>query len=262
MSYTLKKNPVKEAIQSGQAVCGIYVAIPSPVIVELAAQSGLDFIRIDASHSALDLYSTEHMIRAAETRGITPLVRVQNDPHKILSVLEMGAMGVIIPDVSTAEQARAAVNSTRFQPIGERAMFSAARASGYGAIGGAEFTQWSNEEVLLAIQIESAEAIDNLDEILSIPGIDMVLSGRGDLAQSLGVTGQKNHPLVLEAEEKIFSTARSKGIAISVNLDATSTNFAESVQNWIQKGAQAITFGHDLAIIRHTFENMVKTARR
>lgn len=261
MPYQLKHNSVKKAIREGRTALGMYVAIPSPVIVELAGLAGLDFVRIDCAHSALDLNGAEQMIRAAETQGITPFIRLNYDEQKISSVLEMGAMGIIVPGVSTAENARAVVNAAKFSPIGERGMFVGPRSSGYGSVEAAAYTEWTNQEVMVAVQIESAQAIENLEEILNVPGIDMVLSGRGDLANSLQVTGQRNHPLVIEAEQNIFSIAQSKGIAVSVNLDATAANFAESVGEWVEKGAQAISFGHDLTLIRKTFEQMVKTSR-
>lgn len=261
MTYKLKNNPLKVAIREGRTSFGMYLATPSPVIVELAGLAGLDWVRFDWSHSPLDLLQIENMVRAAEAQGITPFIRLELDQQKIASVLEMGVMGIVIPDISTLEEAKAAVAAAKFSPIGERGMFSCPRKSGYGIIDGATFKEWTNEEVIVAIQIESLQALNNLEEILSVPGIDMVLSGRGDLSNALGIPGQKEHPLVLEVEEKIFKIAMSKGIAISPQLDPTAANFAENVQKWIEKGAQVISFGHDITIIRKSFENVLKVAK-
>ncbi len=112
-------------------------------------------------------------------------------------------MGVIIPGVSDAS-APGGQDAVKFAPVGKRGLFSAARKSGFGTVSSSEFTRWTNEEVLLGIQIETLEAIENLDEILAVKGIDIVQSGRGDLSNALGVPGEKTHPRVLEAEEKIF----------------------------------------------------------
>jgi 2-keto-3-deoxy-L-rhamnonate aldolase RhmA len=262
MSYKLKSNPIKKAINDGHLVYGLYICVPSPTILELAANAGLDFVRIDCYHSALDLAATEHMIRTAEACGIVPFVRVNCDPQRILSVLEMGAMGIIVPDVSSKKIAAEAVNAVRFHPLGNRGMFSATRISGYGAIGGAEYAKWSNEQVMLSIQVESAEGVMAIDEILEIPGIDMVQSGRGDLATSLGFPGQKNHPSVIEAEKKIFSAAKRKGLSFSLNLEPTAQNFAEEVQEWKQKGVLCITLGTDIGIIRKAFENTFQNANK
>ena len=261
MSFVLKPNPLKKAIKEGKTVFGIYVSIPSPMIIELAAEAGMDFVRIDAYHSPLDLYQTQHMIRAAEARGIVPIVRVHKDAQKIQSLLEMGAMGLVIPDVATPEDARFAVNATRFMPVGERGMFSASRDSGYGAAPTDAYAKWSNEEVQLTIQVESAEGVANAEKILAQPGIDFVASGRGDLSQSLGLTGQRNHPKVIEAEKRIFDVARANGKAIAVLVDGMAPNFTDSVQEWIAKGVNLIVVGVDISILRKTFSGIVAKAR-
>ena len=261
MLYQLKNNPLREAIRERRTAFGIYVETPSASIVELAGLAGLDFVRLDLSHAPFDLNIIENMIRAAECQGIAPIIRLNLDEQKIASVLEMGAMGIIIPDVSTAEKAKAVVNAAKFSPIGERGMFSASRKSGYGSIDAATFKKWSNEEIMVGIQIESLQAIENLDEILSVQGIDIVLSGRTDLSNAFGVPGQKDHSLVLDAEEKIFSAAKSKGIAISPQLDPYAINYVENVQKWVGKGAEIISLGIDLLIIKKAFENIVNKSK-
>lgn len=256
----LKKNPVKQALRDGRTVFGIYIGVPSPAMVELAGYAGFDFVRIDISHNAYDINTIVHMIRAAEAVGITPMVRIDNDPHLIANVLEAGAMGLIVPDVSTPEKARAVVDAVHFAPLGDRGTFAATRVARYGAISGGDYCKWSNEEILLGIQIESKEAADNLEKTLSVDGIDMIGSGRGDLSNALGLTGQKNHPSVLALEERIFETAKSRGKYTSVNLDPTAPNFAETVASW-KKRSQVITLGHDITLIRKHFTDAIKTAR-
>jgi 4-hydroxy-2-oxoheptanedioate aldolase len=256
----LTKNPVKQKIRNGQTVFGIYIGVPSPTLVELAGYAGFDFVRIDISHNGYDLPTIVNMIRAAEATGVTPMVRVDNDPHLIVNVLEAGALGLFIPDVATTEKAKAVVQAVHFAPLGDRGTYSASRIARYGAISGGEYCKWSNEELLLGVQIESKEAADNLEKTLSVDGIDMVGSGRGDLSNALGLTGQKNHPSVLALEEKIFQTAKSRGKYISVNLDPTAPNFAQDVAAW-KKKAQVITLGHDITIIRKNFSDAIKTAR-
>lgn len=257
---SLQKNPVKIAIQEKKLSFGCYIATPSPAIVELAGVAGLDWIRIDWAHSALDLPIIENMIRAAESQDIAPFIRLNLDEQKISSVLEIGALGIIVPDVETAEDAKAIVNAAKFSPIGERGMFSAPRKSHYGLISGGDFKEWSNKEILIGVQIENLKAVENLEEILEVTGIDMVLSGRGDLSNALGFPGQKDHPKVLETEEKIFRIAKSKGIAISPQIDPTAADFQIKVSGWIKKEAYVISFGHDLPIIKKTFENLIHTA--
>jgi 4-hydroxy-2-oxoheptanedioate aldolase len=257
----LKKNPVKQAIREGRTVFGLYIAVPSPVMVELAGYAGFDFVRIDICHSAVDLPTIAGMIRAAEASGVTPTVRIDYDPHLIAKVLEAGAMGLFIPDVSTVEMARSVVDAVHFAPVGERGTFAASRITRYGAISSGEYAKWSNEEILLGVQIESKEAADNLEATLGVDGIDMIGSGRGDLANALGLTGQKNHPSVLALEEKIFDTALKQGKYISVNLDPTAPNFSDTVALW-KKKAQVITLGHDLTLLRKHLGDAIATARQ
>ena len=182
----LKKNPVKQAIRDGKTVFGIYIAVPSPVMVELAGYAGFDFVRIDICHSAVDLPAIADMIRAAEASGVTPMVRVDYDPHLIAKVLEAGAMGLLVPDVSTVEMARSVVDAVHFAPLGDRGTFAASRITRYGAISSGEYAKWSNEEILLGVQIESKEAADNLEKTLGVDGIDMIGSGTGRSGERLG----------------------------------------------------------------------------
>ncbi|MHB8770320.1 MAG: HpcH/HpaI aldolase family protein [Syntrophales bacterium] len=257
---SLQKNPVKQALKDGQTVFGIYIGVPSPTMVELAGYAGFDFVRIDVYHNGYDLPTIVNMIRAAEASGVTPMVRVDDDPQLIANVLEAGAMGLFIPDVATPEKARSVVKAVHFAPRGDRGTYSASRIARYGAISGGEYCAWSNEELLLGIQIESKEAADNLEQTLGVDGIDLIGSGRGDLSNALGLTGQKNHPAVLALEEKIFTTARSRGKYVSVNLDPTAPKFAEEVAVW-KKKAQVVTLGHDITLVRNRLADAIRTAR-
>ncbi|WP_249869199.1 HpcH/HpaI aldolase family protein [Oceanobacillus saliphilus] len=257
MVYVLNDNKVKKALKTGDISPGIYTSIPSPTIIELAGLAGFEWIRLDWAHAPFDLFAIEHFIRAAEVHGIIPFIRLELDEQKIANVLESGVMGVIVPDIETAADAQAVVNAVKFSPVGNRGMFSSPRKSGYGEIKGEDFKKWTNEEVMIGIQIENLQAIENLDEILNVEGIDMILSGRGDLSNALGVPGQRNHQLVLEAEEKIFEKALKKGRAISPQLDSTDENLNEVVKEWQEKGAKIITFGHDSSIIKHAFSKII-----
>ncbi|MCM3761132.1 aldolase/citrate lyase family protein [Alkalihalobacillus oceani] len=260
MKNRMERNRVKETIERGEVSFGFYVATPSPTIVELAGVAGMEWVRIDWAHSAVDLPMIENMIRAAESYNMAPFVRLNLDQQKISSVLELGALGIIVPDIETADDARKIVNAAKFSPVGDRGMFSAPRKSGYGAVDGASFKKWTNEEVMVGIQIENVEAIDQLEDILDVEGVDIVLSGRGDLANALGVPGQRNHPDVLRAEEEIFHIARKKGKVISPQLDPTAADFQTKIMDWKGKGAQVISFGHDLPIIKHALEQIVQRA--
>lgn len=262
MKYTFPENRVLSSIQHRQTALGIYVETPSSSVVELAAAAGMDFVRIDWCHNSMDLSLLEKCILAAERWNITPMARIPFDHPDMARVLELGIMGVIIPDMDSAEKARAAVQAVKFAPLGDRGLFSAARQSGYGSVSGADYIRWTNENVLIGVQIESREGIRHLDEILQVEGIDMVLSGRGDLSNSLGVPGQKTHPDVLAAEDEIFSKAAALGKCISPQLDAGSPALGSEVAQWNQRGAYAISLGVDAALIKKAFSDLVVRAKK
>jgi 4-hydroxy-2-oxoheptanedioate aldolase len=262
MKQEIRKNAVKQKILKGETALGLYICIPSPTLVELAGYAGFDFVRIDVSHSAVGPSALEHMIRAAEISGVTPMARVDYDPVLIGHVLEMGIQGIVVPGVASSETAMQVVKAARFHPMGDRGLFSSPRVAKHGYISAHEYAQWSNEEVLLGIQIESKDAVDRLDEILRVEGIDMIHSGRADMAKSLGVTGQRNHPMVLATEQKVFDVAREHGKNISVHLDPTAANLAETIATWRAKGAEAITLGHDITLIKKAFDDAMTAARQ
>jgi 4-hydroxy-2-oxoheptanedioate aldolase len=262
MKPVLRKNPLKQKIMNGETAFGLYICVPSPALVELAGYAGYDFVRIDISHSPLDTSLLENMVRAAEVSGITATARVEFNPIQIAALLEMGFQGLVVPGVESVETAQEIVRAARFHPMGDRGIFSATRVGKYGYISGKDYLEWSNEEVLLGVQIESKEAVDKMDEILSVKGIDMIMSGRHDLAKSFGLTGQASHPTVLEAEQKIYSAALRHGKSICVHMDPLATNLADNITQWKNKGAQVFTLGHDATLIRKAFEKPIEIARQ
>lgn len=256
MNFQPRANTIKQHVRSQRPCFGLYVTVPSPALIEVAALSGLDFVRIDWAHGAFDLSVMENMIRAAELHGITPMVRLDYDPGRIGQVLELGAMGVIVPDVTSAQRARDVVAAAKFAPVGSRGIFSATRGSGYGTIDASTYRQWSNDEVLVGIQIEDPASLDELDGILDVPGIDLVLSGRGDIANALDLPGQKNHPRVLEIEAHIFDKARARGLMVSPQLDPAAADFAAALAGAIEQGARVFSLGVDIAVIGRAFRDM------
>jgi 4-hydroxy-2-oxoheptanedioate aldolase len=254
----IRNNQVKERIKQGQTVFGVYSVIPSPELVELAGLCGFDYIRIDCHHGHANLETIANMIRAAEIFDLTPFARVYNDPQRILSVLDMGARGIIVPDIHDAADARAAVESTKFKPLGDRGLFTNSRSSDYGEFKGKEYLEWANDNVMLGLQIENSAALKNLEEILKVEGIDFVMGGRNDLSQSLGVAGQKDHPLVIEAENRIINCASKAGIMVSLSMNPHQANFEEQLKVLIKKGSNMITLGTDISFVQRIYKETLK----
>jgi len=171
-------------LRSGRPVRAIFNSLPSAAIVEMCAYAGFDCIVIDNEHGAADLETTEHMLRAARASGITPIVRCF--AQDIARVLDMGASGVQIPMVNSAEQARALVQRVRYPDRGQRGSAFSARAAGYGAFGGAPHTQRSNDGIALIVMIETPLAVANAAEIAAVDGVDAVFVGPNDLSHTMG----------------------------------------------------------------------------
>ena len=181
---------------------------------------GFDFVMIDREHGSLSREGTEDLVRAADISGITPIVRVPFlDRKEISGVLDIGAAGVQVPEVNTADDAIACVKAVKFWPQGERGM-AMGRGGDYGmTLDWTEFVSWSNQETMIVAHIESAEAVRNLPQILAVDGIDVYFIGPADLSQSLGYPGQLSHPIVLakidEAISMILTAGKTPGIYAS-----------------------------------------------
>ena len=171
-------------LRSGQAVRGIFNSLPCAGVVEMCAYAGFDCIVIDNEHGAAGLETTEHMLRAARASGITPIVRCF-EPD-IARALDMGASGVQIPMVDSAEHARALVQRVRYPSLGQRGSAFSSRAAGYGAFGGAPHTQRSNQGIALIVMLETPQAVANAAAIAAVDGVDALFVGPNDLSHTMG----------------------------------------------------------------------------
>jgi 2-keto-3-deoxy-L-rhamnonate aldolase RhmA len=202
------RNRVKERIAEGKLAIGTYVNLADPAIIEIIGLAGFDAAFIDMEHTAFDLQLVQEMVRACDLAGICSLVRVpDNSPKTILRVLEMGAQGIQVPHISGRDDALAAVKAVRYAPLGERGMGGPTRASRYGTVPSQQHVATSNSEILLVAMVEDEGAIDQLEDIASIDGLDLVAVGPSDLSQALGTSGP-NDPRLRETIEHIASTLR------------------------------------------------------
>ena len=231
----------KDKIGSGQVCIGTGISCTDPTITEALCRVS-DFVWIDMEHNALSLETVQAHIMATTGSDTTSLVRVRwNDPVLIKPVLDIGADGVIVPLVRTADDVRRAVAACRYPPEGIRG-FGPRRASGYGRLGGPEFCRLANETVIIVVQIEDIEAVRNLDEILAVPGLTSVLVGPNDLAGSMGLMGQPEHPEVLRVMETIVAKTRQTNVFASVAIGGG----PEELAAWVNRGVQWITVGGDI----------------
>lgn len=196
-------------LRSGTPLRGAFNSLPSPAVVEMCAYAGFDFIVLDNEHGSADLETTENMLRAARASGIVPIVRCfESDIGRIL---DMGASGVKIPMVNTAEHARALVQKVRYPGAGQRGSAFSSRAAGYGAFGGAEHTRRSNDGIALIVMVETPQAVANAAEIASVEGVDAVFVGPNDLAHAMGFGNDWSAAPVVAAIEQALRAISGAG---------------------------------------------------
>ena len=206
-------NRMKRKLLSGQPAFGVSVMFPSPHIVDIVGRLGFDWVLIDTEHGSISLESVELMVMAAESAGVTPIARPSvNSFEAIGQLMDRGVMGVQVPHVNTAEDARRAVESVKYHPLGERGLAAGVRAASYGyGMSMSEYADLSNRETLVCVQIEEEEAVRNVDEIVQVDDVDVFFVGPSDLSQSLGHPGRPDTPVVREAMDGVFATVAATG---------------------------------------------------
>lgn len=205
----MRKN-VKERAKKGLLSFGVNLALSDPVVVEMAARAGYDFVRIDCEHMLFETSVLMNMIRAARLLDMPVQVRVA-DLGQATALLDLGVSGLMVPHADSAETVRKAVDAVKYAPLGHRGMTGASRALNYGQYTMDEYSAWANDDVSLIVQIEDKAGLEHIDEILSVPGVDMVATGKNDLSQALGLPGQNAHPDVLAAEDLVIRKAIEHG---------------------------------------------------
>lgn len=212
-------NEFQVALQAGRPQLGLWLGLADPYCAEICAGAGFDWLLIDAEHAPNDVRSVLTILQALAAYPLSPIVRPPvGQTHLIKQYLDLGVQTLLIPMIDTAEQARQVVAATRYPPRGVRGVGSAlARASRWNAI--PDYLQRADDEVCLLVQAETKEALANLDEILTVDGVDGVFIGPADLSGSLGHLGNPGHPQVVAAIEdaiaRIIASGKAAGILSS-----------------------------------------------
>jgi len=254
----LKKNHLKEALQDGKVVFGPFLKFTDPAVVEIMGFAGFDFVIIDAEHGPISMESAQNMIRAAESVKITPIIRVgNNDEALILRALDIGAQGIEIPQINSKPDAVRAVKSVKYSPQGERGVCRYVRAANYSSMDKFKYFESANNETMIIAHIEGVEGISNLDEILSVPGIDVIFIGPYDLSQSLGIPGQVNHSLVVEKMKEVVTKCRENNIAVGTFADDV-----ETAKSWVSLGVQYMSFSVDVGILYEVSKQIVEKLKK
>ena len=215
----MRENTLKQKLEAGKAVFGVMITFPSAPVIEMLGCLGFDWVLIDNEHGSITVDNSEDLVRAAELTGIAPIVRpVGNKPEIIAPFLDRGAWGVQVPHVNTAEEARAAVDAVKYYPDGHRGIFSRSRPANYGFSGStSDYVKDANRNTLVCLMLEEVEAIQNLEEMVTVDGVDVFFIGSGDLSQSMGYPGQQTHPEVQAVMEKGVTVIREAGKVAGVS---------------------------------------------
>ncbi|WP_449415701.1 HpcH/HpaI aldolase family protein [Ochrobactrum teleogrylli] len=234
---------------------GTFSAIPHPVAVEVTAATGLDFVCIDWEHSQISRERIEDLIRACDVHAVPAMVRVPGHaPEAIAAVLDAGAQGVLVPRVSTAHQARAAVQATRYPPIGARGV-GPGRAAAYG-YRIPDYLTAANDAIVFAIQVETAEGLANIEEISEVDGVDVIFIGPGDLSVSIDAMGPNGREKLVAAIEKITRTAISTNKAVGIFRPDTS-----DIAAWYGKGISFYLLASDTMFLGAAMVGGISQAR-
>jgi len=240
----------------GGIAIGTFAAIPHPVAIEVVAASGVDFICIDWEHAQISRERIEDLVRAADIHGVPAMVRVPGHaPESIAAALDAGAAGVLVPRVSTAEQARAAVQATRYPPAGARGV-GPGRAAAYG-YRIPDYLAAANENLLLAIQVETAEGLANIDAIAAIDGVDVIFIGPGDLSVSIDAMGPAGAKKLNAAIETIAKAAIRAGRTSGIFRPS-----ADDIGTWTQSGIRFFILASDTMFLGASIAAGIKEAQR
>jgi 4-hydroxy-2-oxoheptanedioate aldolase len=252
----MKTNATKAKLKAGETVFGCFLRYPDASLVEVLGYQGWDFLVFDGEHGTLEPRDCENMVRAAELRGVTPIVRVPtNQPPAILRLMDTGPQGVHVPWVNSAEEAEAVMRSVKYYPRGIRGL-AGIRAADYGqAAPLGEYVREANDQTLVVIHIETAEAVDRLPEIVAVDGLDVIFIGPMDLSHSLGVPGQPQHPSVQAAMQRIVDTVAKTELSLGIMVGS-----ATAARQWCQRGARYITTMFE-AIMRPAADEYLRAVR-
>ncbi len=241
----MQENTTKAKLQRGETVYGCFVRYPDATLVEVLGYQNWDFLVFDAEHGTIEPRDCEHMVRAAELRGVTPIVRATtNTPSVILRYMDTGAHGLHVPWVNSGAEAEAVVRAVKYHPRGIRGL-AAVRAADFGQrVSLDEYTTVANAETLIAIHIETAAAVEQISEIVAVDGIDVIFIGPTDLSHSYGAPGQPQHPDVQAAMRQIADVVAQSDKALGIMVANV-----ESAQEWRDRGARYITIGLESVMV-------------
>jgi 2-keto-3-deoxy-L-rhamnonate aldolase RhmA len=254
----MRANPLKQALKAGETVFGSQISLfRSPEVARIYAMAGFDFVFIDMEHSPFALETVSDMIAAARSANIVPVVRVpQGEYPFVCRVLDQGAQGVIVPRVNSPKEVSEIVSWMRYPPEGIRGFAATTAQTDHEEVATRDFIDANNHETLCVIQIERREALDDLDEMLSFPSVDVACLGYMDLSIDLGFPGQLDHPQMVAIIERIIAVAKRHGVAAGIIGPQI-----EPLVHWMQKGMRFISYSTESRLLQEAATSAVRRLR-
>jgi 2-keto-3-deoxy-L-rhamnonate aldolase RhmA len=254
----MRVNEVKRMLRAGGVSLGTMVfEFISPGLPRILAEAGAEFAIYDTEHTWFTTEQIGYLISATRATGMAPLVRVANIDYPLMSrPMDMGAMGLMIPRVETRAQVEAVIRAIKYPPEGQRGVALGIAHDDYtGGDVQAKLRQ-ANEESLVIVQVETATAIDNLEAMLSVPGVDVAWVGHFDLTVSMGIPGQFEHPRFLDAMERVVAVSQQYGVTPGIMQSDVA-----SARQWLARGFRALAYSGDLWLMQGALSGGLRQLR-
>lgn len=237
---------IKKRLQNGELTLGTIISeVRNPNIAYMLAQCGFEFVIIDNEHGTYSFEVISNMIAAARGAGISVIVRIPNISREcILKPLDSGAAGLLVPMVNTAEEAKEVIKHAKYAPMGNRGAALRRPHNLYAKVNAAEYIQQANNDTFIAVQAETRQSIENINEIAAVEGVDCIFVGPFDLSLSLGIPGQIDHPLEVAAIKKIAKACRKHNKITGILMFDQ-----ELLSKWIKEGFRFAVYSSDITLL-------------
>jgi len=250
----IRKNTIKERLKNGENVIGTFVKSTDVTTVEILGLCGYDFIVVDNEHTIMNKETLTNILRVCDSTDMMSMVRIREvNEAQVRQALDTGAMGIMVPMTSTKEEVENVVKYSKYAPEGVRGYSASHRAAAYGFMNATEYAEISNRETMVACYCETKGAVDNIDEILAVPGLDIIFIGPFDLSQALGVTGNPGHKIVQDAIDMVTKKARAAGKAVG-----TIAADPASAKALFDRGIQYVCMSSDINMIAQLGQQYMK----
>ncbi len=253
------ENPLKKTLKAGGVVIGTMIGhLRLPAVAVMLKNAGWDYLFLDCEHGSLTQSNLADFCIAARGVNLPIIVRVPSihEPQRLYQTLDLGATGLLCPQTETTAEVEAIIQATKYYPMGQRGMATRNVHTSWGKYKGSELTARLNQETMIVLQIESKKAVENLEQLIAVPGVDAVFIGPNDLSQTLGIPGDAGHPEVVKYVERCLEICRTASMPCGVHAFDV-----ESAKKWIQKGMRFMGLGNDAMWLMDASQKAVMDVR-